>query len=101
LRKIVLSRQTKLLKDNFTGTTIPAYVVFTRYIANAAYWDNNPSAKPDKNILDIIEKHNKGNIKYKIKYDGTKPAVGLFIPAKVSGTNPYAVDGIAEDGNLV
>ena len=101
LRKIVLSRQTKLLKDNFTGTTIPAYVVFTRYIANAAYWDNNPLAKPDKNILDIIEKHNKGNIKYKIKYDGTKKPVGLFIPAKVSGTNPYATDGITEDGNLV
>jgi hypothetical protein len=62
---------------------LPVYKILTNYIANAAYW-RSTTKTPNKKALELIEKHNKGTIKYKIRYQGSENAeVGLFVRADV------------------
>ena len=100
-RNTILKKQKEILQSNFSKSlTQPVYKVLTSYISNAAYWTKTETV-PHKETIDLIEKYNKGTIKYKVRFDSNSNRnVGMFAPARVSSTNPYALETMNEDGSL-
>ena len=101
IRNTILAKQRELLTSNYAPLKMPVFKVFTSYIANAAYWTADASEAPNTDVLNLIEKYNKGTIKYKVRYNANSARnVGMFSPAKVSTTNKYALPTITTDGDL-
>ena len=109
LRNVVLDAQGKILDGTSAdalGSTdsvedgTPVYKILTNYIANAVYW-RSTSKHPNKKALELVEKHNKGTIKYKMRYHGdSNTAVGLFYRADVP-IGSYTIPTITSDGDTV
>ena len=101
IRNTILHKQQAILQSNFSKSiTQPVYKVLTSYISNAAYWTKTETV-PHKETIDLIEKYNKGTIKYKIRLNpNSNINIGMFARAKVSSTNPYALETMNEDGSL-
>lgn len=96
IRNTILKKQRDILSSNFKNTTTPVYKIFTGYLANAAYWDSSEGSKADENAIALIEKYNKGTIKYQMTY--TKEGdYGMFVPANVK--DKYQLATIDADGN--
>lgn len=105
LRNIILQEQREILDGNLPGDTskqdgLPVYKILTNYLANAAYW-RSTTKTPNKKALELIEKHNKGTIKYKIRYQSSENAeVGLFVRADVQ-EGQYTIPTITSNGDTV
>ena len=100
IRNAGLKKQRKILESEFKDTGIQVHKVFSNYLANAAYWGKGMDEAPDENTLKLIEKHNKGTIKYKITYEPEVAATGLFVPAKTDAHNPHRLSTINVDGSV-
>lgn len=100
IRNIILEKQSDILKSSFKDTGTPVHKIFSAYLANAAYWNKNIDATPNEDVLNLIEKHNKGTIKYKVTYEPGVASTGMFVPAKVDTNNPYRLSTINEDGSV-
>ena len=101
LRNIRLQKQSEILKSNFKDTGIPVHKIFTNFIANAAYYSKGIDESPNEESLKLIEKHNKGTIKYKSLYKPDSNIAGsMFLPADVDPHNKYKIRTINEDGSI-
>lgn len=100
IRNTILKKQKELLQSNFKNLKTPVYKIFTSYISNAAYWRKEDTT-PHMETIELIEKYNKGTIKYKVRFDSNSNRnVGMFAPARVSSTNPYALETMTEAGDV-
>ena len=101
IRSIILEKQKDILMSKDSTTNLPIYKLFQYYLANAAYW-NPTDTTPNPEVVKLIEKYNKGTIKYKILYQkDSGNDVGIFAPARTSDSNGFAIKTIDEFGNVV
>lgn len=98
LRNKIIEEQDKILNEVPNKDGLPVYKVLTNYLANAVYWDSR-TKKPNASRLAQIEAHNKGTIKYKVKYPTGTASVGLFIKADVT-EGSYTMPAITADGEI-
>ena len=101
LRNIIIKKQSAILNSTFPDTAMPVWKVFINYIANAAYKTNDANEVPDQNVIDLIMKHNQGNIRYKVLYDSKSVQIGMFVQAKTNNLDSFSLDTITEEGNSV
>ena len=100
IRNARLKKQRKILESEFKDTSIQVHKVFSNYLANAAYWGKGIDEAPDEDTLKLIEKHNKGTLKYKVTYAPEVAATGMFVPAKTDPHNPHLLATINADGSV-
>ena len=100
IRNVRLKKQRKILESEFKDTSIQVHKVFSNYLANAAYWGKGIDEAPDEDTLKLIEKHNKGTLKYKVTYEPEVAATGMFVPAKTDPHNTHRLATINADGSV-
>lgn len=100
IRNTILKKQSDILKSTFKDTGEPVHKIFQKFLASAAYWNKSIDATPNEDVLNLIEKYNKGTIKYKVTYKPGAATTGMFVPAEVNSDNPYRLNTINEDGSV-